>query len=132
MPGLPPVDEVTGPWWEATRSRTLLVQRCAGCEQVQHPPRAVCITCGRTDDLGWRPAGTGGVVDACTVVQRPVTGREGPYVVARVRLDIGVVMLSNVVTDAPDGISIGDRLRLVWRELSDGRALPVFEPEQRN
>lgn len=125
----PEADEVTAPWWLATRERRLLLQECAGCGAVQHPPRAVCTTCGATDRLGWTVSGGAGAVDACTVVHRaPAPGFLPPYLVARVRLDEGPVLLSNVVTGDLGAVQIGDRVRVDWRPLPDGRALPVFTP----
>ncbi|GII86123.1 hypothetical protein Ssi03_41130 [Sphaerisporangium siamense] len=127
----PEPDEVTAPWWEATRRRVLLVQRCAACGHAQHPPRALCTACGSLRDLGWSEASGDGEVDACTVVERAMPGFQPPYVVARVRLAEGVLLLSNVVTERPHDVGVGDALRLDWRPLPDGRALPVFVPSER-
>ncbi|MGW5161149.1 Zn-ribbon domain-containing OB-fold protein [Nonomuraea wenchangensis] len=127
---VPEPDEVTAPWWDATRRRVLLVQRCAACGHAQHPPRALCTACGSPRDLGWAEASGDGVVDACTVVERAMPGFLPPYVVARVRLTEGVLLLSNVVTERPYDVGVGDALRLDWRTLPDGRALPVFVPSE--
>lgn len=127
---VPDADEATRTWWDATRDRRLLVQEC-GCGHTQHPPRTLCTGCGRTDALGHRVAAGTGVVDACTVVMRaPDADHAPPYVVARVRLPEGVVLLSNVVADDPHAVAVGDRVSLSWRALPDGRALPVFVPEE--
>lgn len=128
---LPPQDDLTAPWWDATRERRLVLQRCAACGEVQHHPRHLCTSCGATDALGWVESSGDGVVDTFTVVHRaPRPDLEAPYVVARVRLDDGPVLLSRVVTD--DGslpeVVIGDAVRLSWSPLADGRALPVFTP----
>ncbi|WP_169988613.1 MULTISPECIES: Zn-ribbon domain-containing OB-fold protein [unclassified Microbispora] len=128
---VPDPDEVTAPWWDATRRRVLLVQRCAACGHAQHPPRALCTACGSPRDLGWSEATGDGVVDACTVVERAMPGFRPPYVVARVRLAEGVLLLSNVVAERPHDVGVGDTLRLDWRPLPDGRALPVFVLSQR-
>jgi uncharacterized OB-fold protein len=122
---VPPPDDVTRPWWDATRDHRLVLQHCADCGRAQHPPRGLCAGCGSTTGLGWAESAGDGTVDACTVVHRaPAPGFTPPYVVARIRLADGPVLLSNVV-DAP-GVRIGDRVRLRWRDLPDGRALPVF------
>jgi uncharacterized OB-fold protein len=122
-----PYDEATRTWWQATRERQLLVQWCGSCGQTQHPPRTLCTTCGRTDALSHVDAAGTGIVDACTVVMRsPGEGHEPPYVVARIRLPEGVVLLSNVVTDDPHSVRIGDQVAVTWQPLADGRALPVF------
>ncbi len=128
---LPPSDELSAPWWDATREHRLLLQQCTACGHRQHHPRYVCTRCGATD-LGWTPSAGNGVVDTFTVVHRaPRAGVETPYLVARVRLDEGPVLLTNLVEVEPrdDAVSIGTRVTLSWRDLPDGRALPVFAPE---
>ena len=128
---VPPADELTADWWDATREHRLTVQTCGACSGVQHPPRAVCISCGRTDRLAMHAAGGGGVVDSFTVVHRaPVRDLDVPYVIARVRLDEGAILLTRLEgrTD-PGSWHIDDRVAVDWVDLADGRALPVFRPE---
>ncbi len=129
---VPEPDEATQTWWDATREQRLLVQECT-CGHTQHPPRTLCTGCGSTEGLAHREAVGTGVVDACTVVMRAASvDHEPPYVVARVRLPEGVILLSNVVTDDPHSVAIGDPVQLAWRPLDDGRALPVFHPTEEN
>lgn len=123
----PPPDETTASWWQATTEHRLVVQACAGCGHVQHPPRGVCLSCGDPTALTWRDDPGTGAVDAATVVARTMTGFDPPYVVARVRLDSGPILLSNL--EAPEAPAPGTRVRLAWRGLADGRALPVFIPD---
>ncbi len=127
---VPPPDETTAGWWEATREHRLSVQTCAACDGVQHPPRAVCVHCGRTDKLDLREVAGSGLVDSYTVVHRaPVADLEVPYVIARVRLDEGVVLLTRLEgRDDPDSWQIDDPVLVDWLDLSDGRALPLFRP----
>lgn len=124
---VPEPDEVTAPWWEATREHRLVVQTCEDCGARQHPPRALCTACGRTDRLAWTEESGAGTVDACTVVERAMPGFEPPYVVARITTASGVLMLSNVVSEDPYSIEVGQPVHLIWRALPDGRALPIFE-----
>jgi uncharacterized OB-fold protein len=51
-----------------------------------------------------------------------------PYAVALVDLDEGVRMMTNIVTDDPFGVVVGQPVRLVWEALSDGRHVPLFVP----
>jgi hypothetical protein len=126
---LPPQDDLTAAWWDGTRERLLLLQRCGTCGEVQHHPRHVCLSCGATDGLGWVESDGSGTVDTFTVVHRaPRPDLEAPYVVARVRLDDGPVLLSRIVGEPgqlPE-VRIGDVVSLAWEPLADGRALPVF------
>lgn len=126
VPGeVPPADEVTAEWWDATREHRLTVQSCAACGHVQHPPRALCTGCGATDALRLTPASGTGTVDTFTIVHRaPRPGVEAPYVVARVRLDEGPILLTRLVGERD--WAIDDAVTVAWVDLPDGRALPVF------
>lgn len=127
---VPPADELSAEWWDATREHRLTVQACGACFGTQHPPRAVCISCGRTDDLTLREAGGRGVVDSFTVVHRaPAKDLEVPYVIARVRLDEGPILLTRLEgRDDVESWQIDERVTVGWVDLADGRALPVFRP----
>jgi uncharacterized OB-fold protein len=52
-----------------------------------------------------------------------------PYVVALVELEEGVRFMSNIVNADPTGVAIGQRVRLSWEPIEDGRAIAVFEPD---
>ncbi len=127
---VPPADELTAGWWAATREHRLAVQVCDSCAGVQHPPRAVCTHCGRSDRLTLQDASGGGEVDSYTVVhQAPAPNVEVPYVIARVRLDEGVVLLTRLEgREDLESWRIDERVVLDWVDLPDGRALPVFRP----
>ena len=126
---VPPADEVTAGFWAATRQRRLMLQRCRSCRGWQHYPRAVCIACGCLDLDFTDVAGTG-AIDSFTVVHRaPDPGVEVPYVVARVRLAEGPLLLANIVDSSPDRVRCDQPVRLGWRPLPDGRQLPVFTIE---
>ncbi|GGO66611.1 Zn-ribbon domain-containing OB-fold protein [Nonomuraea cavernae] len=127
-PEVPAPDEITAPWWEATREHRLLVQTCVRCAGAQHPPRALCVHCGH-DALGWSGSSGLGVVDSFTVVHRaPRPELEVPYVIARVRLAEGVILLTRLEGRDPGAWAIDDPVRATWVDLDDGRALPVFVP----
>ena len=128
-----PPDEDTAAWWDATREHRLIVQTCEVCGHVQHPPRALCVSCGRTDALVQVDASGSATVDTFTVVHRaPRPDVATPYVVARVRLDEGPVLLTNLPVHPAPGRdwTIGDRVVVGWSDLPDGRALPIFTMEE--
>ncbi|MFX0592558.1 Zn-ribbon domain-containing OB-fold protein [Melissospora conviva] len=129
VPEVPPADETTAGWWDATREHRLVVQGCDSCGAVQHPPRGVCTGCGDTGALVWRDDTGAGVVDSFTVVHRaPQRDLAVPYVIARVRLDCGVLLLTRLEGADAQTWHIDDRVRVAWVDLADGRALPVFTP----
>lgn len=122
---LPAEDADTRPWWEATRDRKLVLQRCRACDSFQHPPRAICTACGSLD-LGWAPsAGDGIVVSHTTVHRSPGPAFPVPYVIALVSLDEGPVLLTRLTGDG--AAECDAPVRLTWEPLPDGRHLPTFE-----
>lgn len=130
---VPPADEMTAAWWDATREHRLTVQACTACRHVQHPPRAVCTGCGNTERLAQVGTSGAGTVDSFTVVHRaPRADVETPYVVARVRLAEGPVLLTRLRSPDSWEPAIGDRVVVAWVDLPDGRALPVFTPTEDN
>lgn len=124
----PPVTDVSEPFWDATRDGKLILQWCPSCEEPVWFPRDVCPGCLGTD-LEWRGSPGEGQVYACSVEHKAQTrALDAPYVVALVELDEGVRLLSNIVDCPPESVSVGDRVRVTWEPLSDGRRLPLFTP----
>ena len=121
----PPIDAVTAGWWDATRGQRLVVQRCVACGHLQHYPRALCTACGGTA-LDWQEVEGTGVVDAFTVVHRGLPGYDAPYVVARVRLAEGPILLTNLVGADVESWRCDEPVTVVWEPLPDGRHLPLF------
>jgi uncharacterized OB-fold protein len=124
----PPVSAASEPFWEATRVPRLVLQWCRSCERPVHFPREACPTCLGTE-LEFRPASVRATVHAVSVMAKPANptmdGR-GPYAVALVDLAEGVRMLTNVISDEPATVAVGDAVSVAWEPLSDGRHLPVF------
>ncbi|KAA1420753.1 hypothetical protein FE697_016290 [Mumia zhuanghuii] len=132
VPGeVPPADEVSTPYWEATRAHRLTVQECTACGHRQHPPRAVCTRCSSTESLTQPETAGTGRVDSFTVIHRaPRADVAVPYAVARVRLTAGPIVLTRLDgRDDPEAWTIGDPVVVVWTDLPDGRALPSFRPD---
>lgn len=124
MTDLPAISPEAEPYWEATRERKLLLQRCRACGLHQFYPRALCAHCGGTD-LDWTEAsGRATVYSRTTVMRSPSPEREAPYVVALVDLAEGPRMLTNLLGDAACDAPV----ELDWKPHSDGRHLPVFRP----
>lgn len=67
---------------------------------------------------------------AVTVMSKPALAfmaDRAPYAVAIVELEPGVRMLTNLVGEGSLDARVGDRVRVAWEPLEDGRHLPVFE-----
>ena len=128
VPSAPDPDDVTTPWWEATRDRRLVVQHCCQCDAYQHPPRAICTSCGHLGSLEFLESTGRGVVDSWTTVHRsPISSTPLPYVIARVQIPEGPLLLTHLLGAAE--WRIGDPVVLDWLPMEDGRALPVFRQD---
>jgi uncharacterized OB-fold protein len=126
----PPISEEAHPFWDATRSRQLVVQWCRACDRAVFYPRAVCPGC-LSNDLEWRPSVGTGRVHAVTVEHRPQDPRmadRAPYAIALVDVDDGWRMLTNIVGCEPSDVEVGMEVAVTWEPLSDGRHLPLFAP----
>jgi len=53
---------------------------------------------------------------------------EPQYVIAYVRLDEGVTMMTNIVECDPDLLAIGQPVELLMQESENGQKIPVFKP----
>lgn len=125
-PVLPIPDEITTPWWDATRGGRLLLQSCQRCNHIQHYPRVMCTACAGTE-LDWIESSGKGVVDSFTVVHRaPSPAFEAPYVIARVRLTEGPTLLTRIVGAEEHELSCDLPVFLDWEPLTDHYQLPVF------
>jgi uncharacterized OB-fold protein len=125
----PPSSPLTQPFWDATRDRRLLLQWCRACEAVVFYPRDACPSC-LGDDLEWREAAGTGTVYAVSVQHRAGPGRDdtaGSYAVALVDVAEGARLMTNVVGGDPNGVAVGQQVRVHWHPLPDGRHLPFFE-----
>jgi uncharacterized OB-fold protein len=118
-------DPLSAPFWEAASEGRLVLQRCDSCGAHQHYPRPFCLACD-AEALSWTDASGLGTVYSQATVHVPVHPQlPPPYVIAVVELDEGPRLTTNIV----DGeTSIGERVRVVWRDRADAPPYPVFTP----
>ena len=114
-------------YWDAASERRFVVQECRACGKTIMYPKRVCPHC-LGDDLGWRDSpGRGEIYAVTTQLAGPPTGFEDrlPYVLAVIRLDEGVQLMSNIVGDHAADAKIGDRVVADFETTGDV-TLPVF------
>ena len=92
----------------------LVLQRCASCGHVQHPPGDVCVSCG-SFDFEWEPTRPEGVISTFTVVHHPVhelLAGAVPYNIVVVELDnhAGIRIVGNVINRPANDLEIGMRV----------------------
>src|SRR6266851_2066671 len=128
---VPIPDAASAFFWEGAARGELLVQMCADCESFQYPPTVVCEKCQSRDVRPARVSGRG-TLYALTVMHQaflPIFAEDLPFTIALVDLDDapGARMLTNIVDAAPDTLSAGDPLEVVFEPRGE-YAVPQFRP----
>lgn len=119
----PAVTAETAEFWKAVNEEKLLLPRCGGCGKFHWYPRANCPFCMSSEIEFVQARGTG------TIYSFSIASRSsGPYAIAYVTLDEGVTMMTNIVGDDLSGLSVGQKVRVVFRPSGDGQLVPMFEP----
>jgi uncharacterized OB-fold protein len=124
--------ELTAPYWEAARDKRLVVQECRSCGQVWHPPLPRCPHCHAADP-GWRQVPGDGTVYTYTIVRHATHfafAGEIPYVLAIVELAEGPRLVTTIAGIATEDVRVGLPVRVAFREVAKGVALPCFEPAE--
>ena len=93
-------------------------------------PRIACPHCA-SDSLEWVEASGKGTVYSFTVVEANAPSAfvgDIPFVVAVIRLQEGVQMLSNVVGCDPHAVVCDMPVEVTYEKLNDEFTLPKFKP----
>jgi uncharacterized OB-fold protein len=127
---LPVVDVWSKPFWTACHEHRLIMQRDRASGQFWFPPAPVAP---RTLSKDWEWAelsGLGTVRSWVVFHQKYYAGfaDELPYNVATVELDEGPCIFTNLVAIANEDIRIGQRVRVMFRDVNEQISIPVFEP----
>jgi uncharacterized protein len=124
----PAISDDTRFFWEGVERGELLIQRCAACGELRHPPRPMCPCC-RSLDWGTVRATGRGTVHSYAVPHHPrLPAFPDRYVVALVELEEGTRLVTNLVGVSPDDVRIGMAVELECTKVDDELVLPLFRP----
>ena len=127
---VPVVNPWAKPFWDAARQEKLVYQRCRKCGKHVFYPRIACPDCF-ADDLEWVESKGLGTVYTYTVVENNAPSAflaDMPYVVAIVKLDEGIQLLSNIVGCDPYEVVCEMKVKVTFEKLNDEFTLPKFTP----
>jgi uncharacterized OB-fold protein len=132
---LPLPDHGTAPFWEAARRHQLVVQRCAECGKLRFPPSPNCTRCS-SERFAWEPVSGNGTIFSFIVVHQATIPEFRPYVpynVIQVSLDEDPDLLleGNAVDVDNDQLSIGQRVHVVFDDVTPEDTIPRWRPEVR-
>lgn len=124
----PVPNEENQPFWDALKRDELVIQECASCGTLHHPPRAMCPECGSLKH-GWKRASGRGTVYSYVVSHQaihPALNGYTPFATVLVELEEGPRMASNLVDVPYDAIEIGMPVEVVFEPLNEEITLPLF------
>ncbi|MBX7234425.1 MAG: OB-fold domain-containing protein [Caldilineales bacterium] len=127
---VPPIDPWTAPYWTAAREHRLLIQRCTVCGKHIFYPRRSCPFCF-ADEVAWVEASGRGQIVAFSVVQNNAPSAfaaDMPFVIAIVRLEEGVQMMTNIVECELDALHSEMPVTVTFEQLTETVTLPKFKP----
>ena len=128
----PALEQHTEAFWRACRAGRLEFTRCVACGWLIHPSRPMCPRC-RGRELSVETVSGRARLHSYTVNhQRWFPGQPVPYVIGLVELveQPGLRLTTNIVNCPIDELEIGMPLRVVFEDLNDDIALPLFEPDR--
>ncbi len=112
----------TARFWRELRHRYALIgTRCTRCGSYFYPPRKLCPNCRREGKIEeYHFKGNGEVVTFTIVHERSMKhpSKRLPYILAIIKLEEGVTMLSEVICD-PEEIKVGMKVKAVFRKIEE-------------
>ncbi|GLY11174.1 Zn-ribbon domain-containing OB-fold protein [Pseudobacillus badius] len=121
------------PYWNGADQHELVLQKCKRCQSYAHPPGPACASCGNLE-LEWENLGSEitGKVFSYVVSYRPfLPGFQAdlPLIIAQVTLDCApeVKIIGNILKCGPQEVQIGLPVKMIWEDITEGRALPQWE-----
>lgn len=114
------------PMWNSIRTEQMALQACRACNRFRYPPGPACPHC-LSPEAEWRPISGRGIILSWVVFHRQYfAAYPPPHNCIAVRLEEGVVIVSTLEGEAPQGSWIGNAVRLSYRRDDAGSVLPVF------
>lgn len=124
----PAVNRDNAFFFEGAQQHRLLIQRCASCSVLRHPPGPCCPACGSLEWDTVEAAGHGHVYSFVVNHHPRHPAFDSPYLVAVVELAEGTRIVTNLTGVVPDEVTIGMAVVLDWLDADPELTLPVFRP----
>ncbi len=116
-------------FFEGARQGVLLIQRCAGCGLLRHPPRPACASCGSFEWDTVTASGRGRVYSYVVVHHPQVGGFDYPLPIAVVELEEGTRLVADLIGIDPAEVRIGMPVLAEMVAVDDELTIPMFRPQ---
>jgi uncharacterized OB-fold protein/acyl dehydratase len=124
----PPVTRDTAFWFEGAKAGQLLIQRCASCGTLRHPPGPACPAC-LSYEWDTQVASGRGTVYSFVVNHYPkVPAFDYPLPVGLIELEEGVRVVADLTGVEPADVRVGMPVTVEFVAVDDELTLPMFRP----
>jgi uncharacterized OB-fold protein len=124
---IPVPDALSSRFWQGTRERKLMIQRCSATQRPQWYPRTHSIHAPGAH-VEWVQASGRGTLFTWSAIHRGNGTTPTPYVCVVVELEEGVLFTSTLRDVAEADIRIGMPLEVDYDETGTDFVLPYFKP----
>jgi uncharacterized OB-fold protein len=115
-------------WFEGARRGQLLIQRCASCGTLRHPPLPACAVCRSFDWDTIESTGRGEIFSFVVIHHPRVPGFEYPLPIGLVQLEEGTRLVADLGGAPPEAFHVGMKVAARFVAFDDELTLPVFHP----
>ncbi|OKI86313.1 bifunctional MaoC family dehydratase N-terminal/OB-fold nucleic acid binding domain-containing protein [Streptomyces sp. CB02414] len=115
-------------FFDGAKQHRLLIQRCAACAALRHPPGPCCPRCNSLEWDTVEASGRGHVYSFVVNHHPRHPAFDLPYVVAVVELAEGTRLITNLTGVAPEDVGVGMPVVLDWLDADPDLTLPVLRP----
>ena len=126
---IPPNEDLTKPFWEATKRGELIIPYCNSCSTLFFYPREVCPNCF-SKDLGWKKMSGKGHVYTYTHVRQavhPSFQSANGHIYAIVQLDEGPKIPSGILGFEPEEVYVDMPVSVVFDDITEDYTLVKFQ-----
>ncbi|MFP6779340.1 MAG: OB-fold domain-containing protein [Alphaproteobacteria bacterium] len=128
----PAIDPDSKIYWESAENNKLMVQYSLDTKEYFLYSKQLTNS-SDSKNIIWKEVSGKGKVYSFTAVHvpaGPAFKEDTPYIVASIELDEGARIISNILTDNIDAISIGDKVSVIFEKQDDGFIIPKFKLEK--
>ncbi len=118
-------------FFEGAKQHRLLIQRCARCGTLRHPPRPMCASCHSYEWDTLEASGRGTVYSFVVNHYPQVPAFDYPLPVGLIQLDEGTRLVADLVGVEPSDITVGMAVEVEWEDHDPDLTLPAFRPAGR-
>ncbi len=125
----PGITHDTAFFWDGVARQKLLIQRCAACQELRHPPSPMCRRCRSLDWDTLEACGRGTIYSFVLHYHPSIPPFPPGHPVAVIELEEGTRLITDLVGIEPEDVEIGLPVEVEFNRVDDELVLPQFRPQ---